>query len=86
MVGFNFDTGGRRCIRPILEKYQAGKDRSYLRHHTCMNLKKLLAHPNKGESEGYTVKSKGANFTISNYPLEQTEFLYEQKQGMASSN
>ena len=49
-------------------------------------LKKLLAHPSKGESEGYTVKSKGANFTISNYPLEQTEFLYEQKQGMASSN
>ena len=25
MAGFNFDTGGRRCIRPILEKYQAGK-------------------------------------------------------------
>ena len=26
MAGFSFDTGGRRCIRPILEKYQAGKD------------------------------------------------------------
>ena len=25
MVGFNFDHGGRRCIRPILEKYQSGK-------------------------------------------------------------
>ena len=25
MVGFNFDTGGRRCIRPILEKYQSGR-------------------------------------------------------------
>ena len=35
----------------------------------------------KGESEGYTVKTKEENFTISNYPLEQTEFLYSQKQG-----
>ena len=26
MAGFGFDAGGRRCIRPILEKYQAGKD------------------------------------------------------------
>ena len=24
MAGFNFDNGGRRCIRPILEKYQQG--------------------------------------------------------------
>ena len=24
MVGFSFDSGGRRCIRPILEKYQSG--------------------------------------------------------------
>lgn len=31
------------------------------------------------------MKSKGANFTISNYPLEQTEFLYEQKQGTSSN-
>ena len=27
MFGFNFDHGGRRCIRPILEKYQSGKGR-----------------------------------------------------------
>ena len=27
MTGFNFDHGGRRCIRPILEKYQSGKSR-----------------------------------------------------------
>ena len=27
MAGFNFDAGGRRCIRPILEKYQSGKGR-----------------------------------------------------------
>jgi len=27
MVGFNFDHGGRRCIRPILEKYQSGKSK-----------------------------------------------------------
>ena len=39
----------------------------------------------QGESEGYTVKAKEENFTISNYPLEQTEFFYEQKQGIASS-
>ena len=39
----------------------------------------------KGESEGYTVESKDENFTISNYPLEQSEFFYEQKQGKASS-
>ena len=25
MTGFCFDKGGRRCIRPILEKYQSGK-------------------------------------------------------------
>ena len=37
----------------------------------------------KGESEGYTVKSKERDFPISNYPLEQTEFYYAQKQGMA---
>jgi len=52
----NFDNGGRRCIRPILEQYQSG------------------------ESEGYTVKCKEKDFPISNYPLEQTEFFYAQKQ------
>lgn len=56
MAGFNFSSGGRRCIRPILENYQSG------------------------ESEGYTVKSKEKEFPISNYPLEQTEFFYGQKQ------
>ena len=34
----------------------------------------------KGESEGYTVKCKEQDFPISNYPLEQTEFYYAQKQ------
>merc|ERR1712150_55937 len=34
-----------------------------------------------GESQGYMVKTAEENFTISNYPLEQTEFFYEQKQG-----
>ena len=29
MVGFNFDHGGRRCIRSILEKYQSGKSKIY---------------------------------------------------------
>ena len=38
-----------------------------------------------GESEGYTVKCKEKDFPISNYPLEQTEFYYAQKQGMVSS-
>ena len=41
-------------------------------------------YPNKGESEGYTVKCKEQDFPISNYPLEQTEFYYAQKQGMVS--
>ena len=31
------------------------------------------------------MKTKQENFTISNYPLEQTEFLYGQKQGKVSS-
>ena len=39
----------------------------------------------QGECEGYTVKTKEEDFTISNYPLEQTEFLYGQKQGKVSS-
>ena len=38
--------------------------------------------PMKGESVGYTVKSMEKDFPISNYPLEQTEFLYDTKQGM----
>ena len=35
----------------------------------------------KGESVGYTVKAMEKDFPISNYPLEQTEFLYDSKQG-----
>ena len=38
----------------------------------------------KGESEGYTIKSKEEQFPISNYPLEQSDFFYSQKQGIAS--
>ena len=40
----------------------------------------------KGESEGYIVKSKEKDIPISNYPLEQSEFYYQQKQGSSSSN
>ena len=47
---------------------------------------KLMFILTKGESEGYTVKSKEKEFPISNYPLEQTEFFYSQKQGIASIN
>ena len=36
----------------------------------------------KGESVGYTVKTIEKDFAISNYPLEQTEFLYDSKQGI----
>ena len=35
----------------------------------------------KGESEGYTVRSKEKDIAISNYPLLQTEFLYASKKG-----
>ena len=45
---------------------------------------KLIFTLTKGESEGYTVKSREDKFPISNYPLEQTEFFYSQKQGIAS--
>ena len=39
----------------------------------------------EGESVGYTVKSMEKDFPISNYPLEQTEFLYDSKQGTVDS-
>ena len=39
-----------------------------------------IYHICKGECEGYTVKCKEKDFPISNYPLEQTEFFYAQKQ------
>ena len=45
---------------------------------------KLIFILSKGESEGYTVKSREEEFPISNYPLEQSEFFYSQKQGIAS--
>ena len=44
-----------------------------------------LIPSDKGESEGYTVKSKEEQFPISNYPLEESDFFYSQKQGIASS-
>ena len=74
MAGFNFDNGGRRCIRPILEKYQQGKSQYKIRPVSVFLF-------SQGESDGYTVETKEENFTISSYPLEQTEFLYGQKQG-----
>ena len=74
MAGFNFDNGGRRCIRPILEKYQQGKSQYKIRSVSVFLF-------SQGESDGYTVETKEENFTISSYPLEQTEFLYGQKQG-----
>ena len=43
-----------------------------------------MVYPLKGVSEGYIVKTKEKDFPISNYPLEQTEFYYEQKQGMTN--
>ena len=43
----------------------------------------FTTYPSKGESEGYTVKSKEEDFTISDYPLLQTEFLYDSKTGTA---
>ena len=43
-----------------------------------------VIYPHKGESEGYNVKTREKDFPISNYPLEQTEFFYEQKQGMVN--
>ena len=42
--------------------------------------------PFEGESVGYTVKSMEKDFPISNYPLEQTEFLYDSKQGKVIEN
>ena len=42
----------------------------------------IISNPNEGECVGYTVKSMEKDFAISNYPLEQTEFLYDSKQGI----
>ena len=84
MAGFSFESGGKRCIRPILEKYQQGKVTKKQKRITRINQSfENFGQPPKGESEGYIVKTKEKNFPISHYPLEQTEFFYEQKQGTA---
>ena len=105
MVGFSFHNGGRRCIRQILEKYQAGRDHfcksqwggisgqvdeidwDYGFRNRCPWIPGFiedLFYLDKGESEGYIVKSKDEDFPISDYPLLQTEFFFDQKQDMAT--
>ena len=37
--------------------------------------------PTEGDSKGYSVRTPEEDFSISNYPLEQTEFLYKLKEG-----
>ena len=44
-------------------------------------IRQILQAYQSGESVGYTVKSMEKDFAISSYPLEQTEFLYDSKQG-----
>ena len=44
-------------------------------------IRQILQAYQSGESVGYTVKSMKKDFAISSYPLEQTEFLYDSKQG-----
>ena len=41
----------------------------------------LDIEPIEGESQGYFVKTLEEEFPISNHPLEQTEFLFYQKEG-----
>ena len=48
-----------------------------------MKILKMFSTHCKGESEGYTVKTKTEDFAISDYPLSQTEFLYDSKTGTA---
>ena len=50
------------------------------------NFKTYSKIPFEGESVGYTVKSMEKDFPISNYPLEQTEFLYDSKQGKVTQS
>ena len=78
MAGFSFDSGGRRCIRPILEKYQSGIWGTNKRHDIEINyiLNIFWSIPKTEESEGYTVKSKEKSFPVSIYPLMQSEFFY----------
>ena len=51
-----------------------------------LNLNSFFKVPFEGESTGYTVKTLEKDFPISNYPLEQTEFLYDSKQGRVIEN
>ena len=44
-------------------------------------IRQILQTYQSGETVGYTVKTMGEDFAISSYPLEQTEFLYDSKQG-----
>ena len=48
-----------------------------------MKILKMFSIHVKGESEGYTVKTKTKDFPISDYPLSQTEFMYDSKTGTA---
>ena len=50
--------------------------------YTVYSIRQILQAYQSGESVGYTVKSMEQDFAISNYPLEQTEFLYDSKQGI----
>ena len=52
-----------------------------LPHNFRWNLDNYSNIPFEGESTGYTMKTLEKDFPISNYPLEQTEFLYDSKQG-----
>ena len=49
-------------------------------------IRQILQTYQSGESNGYTVKSMEQDFAISSYPLEQTEFLYDSKQGIVDCN
>ena len=81
MVNFKFSNNGRKCIRQILHPYQSGNWDDILKK-MIKNLKiQESLIPIKGESIGYTVKSMEKDFPISNFPLEQTEFLYDSKKG-----
>ena len=50
--------------------------------YTVYSIRQILQTYQSGESVGYTVKSMEQDFAISSYPLEQTEFLYDSKQGI----
>ena len=82
MVKFKFSNGGRKCIRQTLQTYQSGFGTTkYFLQYLAFWIYVVISIPIKGESEGYTVKSMEKDFAISNYPLLQTQFLYDPKQG-----